>query len=154
MPDHVYDVTLRWSGTTSGGYRAYSRNHVVGPAGLETEVTADPAFLGDPSRLNPEQLLVMAASSCQLLSFLAVAANGGVEVLDYTDEATGTMSKRDRPMRITTITLRPRVTVAAGTDPAEVVRLLERGHEECFIARSVTSQIVLDPTVVVLDGEA
>ncbi|MGN6752630.1 MAG: OsmC family protein, partial [Intrasporangium sp.] len=152
MPDHVYDVTLRWNGTTADGYCSYSRNHLVGPAGLETEVTADPAFLGDPSRLNPEQLLVMAASSCQLLSFLAVAANAGIEVLDYTDDARGTMSKRDQPMRITTITLRPRVTVAAGTDPAEVVRLLERGHEECFIARSVTSQIVLDPTVVVLDG--
>ncbi|WP_347354691.1 OsmC family protein [Intrasporangium sp.] len=154
MSEHVYDVTLSWQGSTAHGYEGYDRTHTVGPAGLEIDSTADPHFGGDPRLLNPEQLLVMAASSCQLLSFLAVAAYAGVEVLEYTDQATGLMPGDVRPTRITRVTLRPRITVAAGTDPAHVVRLVEKGHRGCFIANTLNSEMVIDPTVVVLDGEA
>jgi organic hydroperoxide reductase OsmC/OhrA len=153
MVDHAYATTLHWTGSTAGGYRAYDRNHMVGPAGLQTEVSADPTFRGDPTRLNPEQLVVMAASSCQLLSFLALAAVAGLDVLEYHDDASAVMPKRDLPVRLTQITLRPHITVAEGSDANQVVHLLHRAHEECYIANSLVSQIVLDPTVMVLAGE-
>ena len=148
--EHTYETSLHWSGSTGGGYRAYDRNHTVGPAGLVTEVSADPTFRGDPARLNPEQLVVMAASSCQLLSFLAVAAVAGVEVLDYTDDALAVMPKRDLPVRLTRITLRPRITVAPGPDLAEVERLVHQGHEGCYIANSLRSEVLVEPTITIL----
>lgn len=154
MSNHTYDVTLRWQGTTAGGPAAYSRNHTVGPAGNELSATADPNYGGDPALLNPEQLFVMALSSCQMLTFLAVAAHRGVDVRDYVDEATGIMPTTERPVRITHVTLRPRITVAAGTDVELVDRLVEKGHRGCFIANSVTTEVAIEPTVVVLDGEA
>ncbi len=154
MADHVYDINLRWKGSTVGGYEAYDRTHTLGPVGLELEATADPHFRGDPSLLNPEQLLVMSVSSCQMLSFLAVAAYRNVDVVEYTDEATGLMPEHERPARITRVTLRPRITVVAGTDPALVDKLVEKGHRACFIANSLNSEVVIEPTVVVLDGEA
>ncbi len=150
MSDHRYATRLVWTGSTGAGYAAYSRDHVAAaPPATEIALTADPHFRGSPGRTNPEQLLVMAASSCQLLSFLAEAALAGVEVLDYVDEATGLMPAGSRPMRITEITLRPTVTVAAGTDPAAVEALVLKGHESCYVANSLSTTVRVHPRVVV-----
>jgi len=98
-------------------------------------------------RLNPEQLLLAAAVSCQLLSFLAVAARARIDVLAYEDDAEADMPRDIRPMRITAIRLRPRITVADGTDEAKVQRLVALAHRECFVASSVTSEMDIRATV-------
>ncbi|WP_153397452.1 OsmC family protein [Ornithinicoccus halotolerans] len=148
MRDHTYRTTISWAGSTGAGIRHFSRTHraVVDP-GIELEVTADPHFRGDPDRLNPEQLLVLAASSCQLLSFLGAAARAGVDVLSYEDQALGTMPVTRGPMSITEIRLRPRIGVAAGTDHEQVRELVEEGHRNCFIANSLNSRIEIDPSI-------
>ena len=102
---HRYTAAASWSGSTAGGYRAYDRAHRVTtpPAATELAVSADPSFKGDPALFNPEQLLLTAAVSCQLLSFLALAARAGVDVVRYDDDAEAFMpATRDR-MRITRI---------------------------------------------------
>lgn len=121
MLTHSYSTHLEWTGSTAGGIRAYSRAHtaVTDPPTQQLDLTADKAFRGDPALLNPEQLLVMAASSCQLLSFLAVAARAGVTVLGYTDDAQGWMDMADKPERVGRIRLAPVIEVAEGTDPDE-----------------------------------
>jgi len=150
MLTHSYATRLVWEGSTAEGYRAYPRNHngVTVPPTQELALSADPAYRGNRDLLNPEQLLVMAASSCQLLSFLAVAARQGVTVLGYTDDAQGWMDVADKPVRVGRIRLSPMIEVAAGVDPDEVVRMSEQAHEECFIANSLTTTIELDVTVV------
>lgn len=117
------------------------------PALAGLRVSADPTFRGDRDLLNPEQLLLAAASSCQLLSFLAEAARAGVDVLAYEDSGLAVMPTGDLPLRITRIDLAPRITVAAGTDHDQVRHLVQRGHEECFIARSVSAEIVVTPQI-------
>jgi organic hydroperoxide reductase OsmC/OhrA len=151
MLTHSYATRLEWQGSTADGIRAYSRAHtgVTDPPTQQLDLTADKAFRGDPALLNPEQLLVMAASSCQLLSFLAVAARGGMTVLGYTDDAQGWMDMTDEPPRVGRIRLSPTIEVAAGTDPDEVVRMSHQAHEECFIANSLNSTMELEVTVVV-----
>jgi organic hydroperoxide reductase OsmC/OhrA len=149
---HAYAARLAWAGDTGLGYRDYERSHTVGPEGLALDMSADPAFRGDPSRLNPEQLLVMAASSCQLLSFLAIAARKRVRVTAYEDDASGVMPMRPEdggPVRITQIVLRPRITVAPGTDQTLVEQLVRQGHDECYIANSLTTEVRVEPTIVV-----
>ncbi len=111
-------------------------------------VSADRAFRGDPALPNPEQLVLAAASSCQLLSFLAVAARAGVDVIDYRDEATAIMPLRARPMRITEIVLSPTVTVRQA-ETETIVRLMHEAHAECFIAHSLTASVEMDITVEV-----
>lgn len=51
-------------------------------------------------------------------------------------------------MRLTRITLTPVVTVAAGTDRLFVEELVHEAHDDCYISNSLTSQIILEPTVV------
>ena len=147
---HRYRAACAWSGTTAVGYDDYERTHTLScpPAGVELTMSGDPAFLGDADLLNPEQLLLASAASCQLLSFLAVAARARIDVLAYEDAAEADMPEGETPVRITEIRLRPRITVASGTDAARVHKLVALAHEECFVASSLNSAMDIRATVV------
>lgn len=150
---HSYPVALSWHGSTAEGYDHYSREHRVAPGELPgMQLSADPHFGGDTNLPNPEHLLVMAASSCQLLSFLAVASRARLDVVDYVDAAEGTMPQGNSPMSVTTITLRPVVTLATGSRLDQLERLTRIAHEQCFIAGSLRSQMTIDARFVI-DGE-
>lgn len=148
---HRYKVRCQWSGSTGAGYAAYDREHIgsAPPASKPLALSADAAFGGDPGLLNPEQLVVLAAASCQLLSFLAVAARARVDVVRYDDEGEGVMADGDPPMRLTSIVLRPTIHVAAGTTDERVRHLVEVAHRECYIANSLRTEVRVEPTVVV-----
>jgi organic hydroperoxide reductase OsmC/OhrA len=153
QPVHAYRAQCTWSGSTAGGYPAYDRAHRGGapPAEPELALSADPAFLGDPTRLNPEQLVVLAAASCQLLSFLAVAARARLDVRDYRDDATATMPEESRPVRIAEIVLRPRITLVAGPTEERVRHLVEVAHRECFIANSLATPVRVEPLIAFVE---
>ena len=144
---HRYSTVCTWAGSTGAGYDGYDRRHQVTAPPVEAglAMSGDPAFGGDASRFNPEQLLVAAASSCQMLSFLAVAARARIDVIAYRDEATGEMPDGAEPMWVERITLRPRITVAAGTNLRRLDRLVELAHRECFIASSLRTSITVEP---------
>lgn len=150
MAGHAYRAQVEWTGSTGAGYAAYPRAHsaVTPPATEGFDLSADPHFRGDADLPNPEQLLVLAASSCQLLSFLAVAARAGVDVVGYTDDAEGEMPPEARPQRITRIRLRPRIVVRGEVEPAVLARLAHEAHEQCYVASSLLTEVVVEPTVV------
>lgn len=150
MTVHRYATSVEWSGSTAVGYDHYERAHTARVVPVETalDLSGDPAFLGDASRLNPEQLLVLAASSCQLLSFLAATARARLDVVGYHDVATGEMPDDDRPVRITKIVLRPRITVRGDVSDERIRHLVEIGHRECYIANSITTDITIEPTIL------
>lgn len=143
---HRYRSRLDWTGSTAGGYEAYDRTHRASspPADTELRLSSDPAFGGDPDLLNPEQLLLLAASSCQMLSFLAYAGRARIDVISYVDEAEAVMPEDDKPVRITEIVLRPRIVIGADADEARVRRFVERAHDACFIANSLKSDITIE----------
>ena len=147
MTVHHYSATCSWTGSTAVGYADYDRAHTVTAGPTSLTMSSDPAFLGDPSLPNPEQLLVMAAASCQLLSFLAVAARARLDVRDYRDDATAGMSEESRPVRLDEIVLRPHIVLAAGPSADRVRHLVEVAHRECFIANSLATPVRVEPTV-------
>lgn len=151
MPDptvHRYRATCSWSGSTSAGYRDYGRTHTAqAEPAAQLILSSDPAFLGDPTYLNPEQLVVLAAASCQLLSFLAVASRARIDVREYRDDATATMPESDRPVRLAEIVLKPRILLVAGPSEARVRHLVEVAHRECYVANSLATPVRVDPVV-------
>jgi organic hydroperoxide reductase OsmC/OhrA len=149
---HRYQVRCSWSGSTDAGYDAYDRTHDVRsvPTGVALRLSADPAFRGDPALLNPEQLVVMATASCQLLEFLAVAASAHLDVIAYQDDAEGFMPEDDQPVRLTRIELRPTITVRSPAAEDRVRNLVEVAHRGCYIANSLTAEIVVTSTIVIV----
>ena len=147
---HRYQVRCEWSGTTAVGYDAYDRTHIATVAPRAPfALSSDPAFHGDPQLMNPEQLLVLAAVSCQLLSFLAVAARARIDVVSYEDDGVGEMPENDKPVRIRSIVLRPKIHVAAGPTEARVRHLVEVAHRECYIANSLRTDIRIEPMIII-----
>ena len=154
MSEHTYDVTITWTGNRgegTTGVRDYDRDHTVtadGPPVIEG--TADPGFLGDPTRWNPEQLFTASISQCHMLWYLGLCARAGVVVHEYTDEAEGTMvSGPDHRARFSEVVLRPRVVVDTAEQVERAVALHEKAHEMCFIAQSVNFEVKVDPLVTV-----
>ena len=145
---HRYETHLSWTGSTGLGWDHYDREHSVTapPAEQEVRVTTGESK-GDPSVLNPEQLLLMAASSCQLLWFLHLAAKARIDVVAYDDEAVALMPEDVEPVRITEVTLRPRIAVAGDASEERVRTLVETAHEHCFVANSLTCAMSIEPTV-------
>jgi organic hydroperoxide reductase OsmC/OhrA len=151
---HNYASRLEWSGATADSYEHYDRRHTVTAplAPTPLRLSSDPAFRGDAELVNPEQLLLIAASSCQLLSFLAIVARARINVVAYTDEAEAVMPEDDEPMRITRITLRPRIVIDGPVDESRVRRYVERAHEHCFIANTLSAEMVLEPRIESVGG--
>ncbi|NIA68169.1 OsmC family peroxiredoxin [Pelagibius litoralis] len=139
--DHHYTLQLTWTGAEAGptrDYRVYSREYRVDFDGKPSMTgSADPAFKGDPKLHNPEELLLLALSSCHMLSYLALASLEGLVVTAYEDNASGTMVQEGRGGRFNKVTLRPKVTLAPGSDLARAETLHGDANRTCFIANSV-----------------
>ena len=147
---HRYQALCTWQGSTGKGYEVYDRSHETQspPAALRLPMSSDTAFHGKPERLNPEQLLVMAAASCQMLSFLAIAARARLDVVAYEDQAEAFMPEDDQPMRITRIVLRPKITLRGEASSERLQQMVHSAHEHCFIANSLKTLIEVSPQFV------
>ncbi len=154
MAMHRYIAQVAWSGATGVGYDGYDRRHAGSTAsGFTLPLSADAGFLGDPACLNPEEMLVLAAASCQLLSFLAVAARARIDVVDYRDRALGEMPSDVKDPALTAISLRPHITVASRPErpvtEARVLHLCEVAHRECYVANSLRTEVLVNPVVTI-----
>lgn len=150
MGDHHYETQLRWADPAgTADYRTYRREHEVAAPGRPTLVgSADRPFRGDPTRWNPELLLLAALSECHLLSYLSFCARAGVVVTAYADRATGTMHQEGMGGHFTEVVLRPEVTVAEAAMLGRAADLHGPAHDACFIASSVNFPVRHEPTVV------
>ncbi|HEY2473761.1 MAG TPA: OsmC family protein [Candidatus Cybelea sp.] len=141
MKTHSYQATLQWAADGAGtvNYRSYLRDFTVAsPQKPEIAGSSDPAFRGNPSRYNPEELLVASLSSCHLLWYLHLCSRNGIAVLEYRDDARGTMRENpDGSGEFVLVELHPAVTIAPEGDRARALALHEEAHRLCFIARSV-----------------
>ncbi|GHM98772.1 peroxiredoxin [Cytophagales bacterium WSM2-2] len=151
--EHHYSLSMEWTGNLGTGtsdYKAYSRNHVIRAAGKTDLLTSsDPSFRGDKTRYNPEELLVAALSSCHMLSYLHECAVNGVVVLEYKDNATGTMVQTpDGGGHLTEVTLHPEVKVKDQSMNETAMRLHGPASKNCFIASSVNFPVHHKVTIV------
>lgn len=154
--EHSYAVQVRWTGNLgqgTAGYRAYSRDHEISVPGKPTILgSSDPVFRGDGTRHNPEDLLVSALSACHMLVYLHLCADSGITVVEYTDQAVGTMVETpDGGGHFQEVVLRPVVSITADGDATLAERLHERAHDLCFIGRSVNFPVRCEPKIQVTE---
>jgi organic hydroperoxide reductase OsmC/OhrA len=148
---HTYSIRLRWTGnegTGTSSYSAYSRSYELSAPGKQTIAgSSDPNFRGDPARWNPEELLIASLSSCHQLWYLHLCANAGIVVQEYSDNASGVMVEQpDGAGQFESVTLRPRVKLAPGSDEEIARALHHEAAKMCFIARSVSFRVDHEPS--------
>ncbi len=112
--------------------------------------SSDPAFRGDGSRYNPEELLVAALSGCHMLWVLHLCTEAGIVVTAYEDSPVGTMREnQDGSGEFTAVVLHPRMTIVDGSQIEQARSLHQRAHQMCFIARSVNFRVSHEPEIVI-----
>jgi organic hydroperoxide reductase OsmC/OhrA len=148
----TYIATIRWSRTGDGDFAKgqYSRAHEwVFDGGHVMKASASPHIVpapwSDAAGVDPEEAFVASLSSCHMLFFLDFARRKGLVIDNYVDEAEGVLEKRgDGKMWMSRVTLHPRVTWAGeAPDGATLADLHHRAHDACFIANSVTTEVVV-----------
>jgi len=151
----VYEARIVWErGDQPFLDKRYSRAHtwsfdggaVVPGSSAPSSV---PLPMSDASAVDPEEAMIASLSSCHMLWFLAVAANAGLVVDTYADEASGAMGKDDNGKRyLAEVTLRP-FTSFTGREPdqAEIDALHHQAHDHCEMAHSVRATITVEATI-------
>jgi organic hydroperoxide reductase OsmC/OhrA len=155
--EHEYELEVTWTGDAGEGTSnrgSYRRDHVIAAPGKPALLgSSDPAFSGDASRYNPEELLVAALSACHLLWYLHACAAARVVVVGYRDRPVGTM--REEPGGsgyFTEVVLRPQVELVDARSIERARELHDVAHRSCFIARSVSFPVRHEPEIRTVDG--
>ncbi len=154
---HEYTATVSWQRGSSEPFTdiKFSRAHTWAfDGGVTVPASSSPLSVRLPlskvDAVDPEEALVAALSSCHMLTFLYLAAKQGFVVESYDDAAVGVMTKNDRgKLFMSRVTLRPRIVFSGGKTPgeAELGQLHHHAHEECYIANSVLTEVVVEPPV-------
>lgn len=149
--EHTYKLTAEWTGNKGEGtknVRTYDRSHTVSIQGKPVLfLTTGNAAVGDKSKLNPEDLLVSALSSCHLLSYLYLCAMEGIVVTSYTDNATGSMiEEASGAGSFKEVTLNPIFSVTDESMVERAIELHHKAHEICYIANSVNFEVRCNPS--------
>jgi organic hydroperoxide reductase OsmC/OhrA len=147
MSEHK--ATLHWKKTTSDfSYKTYDRTHTVRfGGGSEIKASSAPEYLGKQEFVNPEEAFAFSISSCHLLTFLAIASMSNYVVEEYEDEAVAVLEKNNEgKMAVTKIHLKPKVKFSGQNipDAEKLKKLHEKAHKECFIANSISSEVIVE----------
>ena len=150
---HNYKLTIKWTGNKgvgTKGYLSYDRSHILSIENKsDIYCSSDPSFRGDKTKYNPEELFVASISSCHMLWYLHLCSDAGVIVIDYTDNATGTMQEEDDGGGIfTEVILYPKVIVQDKSMIEKAIELHHNANKLCFIANSCNFPIKHKATCV------
>lgn len=142
LKQHQYETRIVWTGNRGEGtryYKSYDRTwDVVAPGKPIVSCSNDPLLGGDPTKYNPEDLLLSALSACHMLWYLHLAANAGLIVYGYEDRPVGIgETATGGAGRFLRAVLRPAITLKRGSDVSKANQLHDAVHDYCFIARSV-----------------
>jgi len=153
---HNYKLTVKWTGNTgtgTSGYAAYERNHsILVDNKVEILASSDPAFRGDKTKHNPEDLLLASVSSCHMLWYLHLCAVAGIIVTDYTDNATGIMIETaNGGGKFTEITLNPTITITDISMKEKANELHKKANDLCFVANSLNFPVYHKPICKIKD---
>lgn len=151
MKEHHYKATIQWTGnkgTGTSGYRNYERSHTISIENKTIiEGSSDPAFRGDQTKYNPEEMLLASLSSCHMLWYLHFCSEEGIIVTEYIDHATGIMAEKENGSGyFKEVTLHPIVIVTEESMVKKANELHHKASEFCFIANSVNFPVKHIPT--------
>jgi organic hydroperoxide reductase OsmC/OhrA len=152
---HEYKATVSWKRASGEPFTdgKFSRGHEWRfDGGVTVPASSSPLSVKLPfskaDAVDPEEALVAALSSCHMLTFLYLAYRQGFVVDSYDDDAVGVMTKNERgKLFVSKVALRPRIAFSGAKQPSadDLNQLHHHAHEECYIANSVLTEVVVEP---------
>jgi peroxiredoxin-like protein len=142
MTSYQYTGTAHW--TKSGGATAEAE-------GIDHPIafSSPPEFQGQSGMWTPEHFLVAAVTGCFITTFVAIAKLSKFEALSLDVSATGSLEKVQHGFQFTRVTIRPVLTIAQDSDRERALRLIEKTEHSCLVARSLRSEMTVEPRILV-----
>lgn len=139
--------SARWT----GGKRGVAEGHGVEPP---IPFSAPPEFQGEAGMWTPEHFFTSAVAACFISTFQAIAAYSKFDAQALEVSVEGQVEKGEGGFRFTRVTVRPTLTIHNESDRERGVRLMEKAEKACLVSRSLQSEIVLEPKVVLAPAPA
>ncbi|QKX07636.1 OsmC family peroxiredoxin [Aquimarina sp. TRL1] len=154
MKEHNYKATVKWTGNKGKGtsnYKEFERCHTIS---IEKKpdilCSSDPAFRGDKTKYNPEELLLSSLSACHMLWYLHLCSESNVIITEYSDQATGIMYETcNGSGHFSEVNLNPKTKVTETSMIKKAIELHKKANELCFIANSVNFKVNHNPICLV-----
>jgi organic hydroperoxide reductase OsmC/OhrA len=150
MSEHK--ATIHWQRTSPDFLKGkYSREHTwTFDGGATVSASPSPSVVpapySNPALVDPEEAFVAAISSCHMLTFLYLASRQGFQIDSYDDTAVGLVTKNEKGVPwVSSVTLNPKIVYSGGKlpAPADEEHLHHLAHEQCFIANSIKTEVVV-----------
>lgn len=137
---YTYRTSVRWTERKLG--------LISSPGKPDLQVATPPEFKGHEGVWSPEDLFVASVNVCVMTTFLAFAERAGLVFTGYESEAEGRLELVDGKFQVTTIALKPKVTLKAGEDIAKAKDLLAKAEANCLISNSIKTRVSVEPTII------
>ena len=140
---HTYRVTINWDEGRIGTMQSDVLEDKI-------RVATPPEFPGGVEGLwSPEHLFTASVSSCFMTSFTAIAEYSKFEFESLKVDSEGIMSRQDGKFVMSKVILNPVLTVLDEKHIKKGLRLLEKADTICLITRSINSEVIVNPKVLV-----
>ena len=137
-----YETNVRWTGGRQGTIRAPERPQLT--------FASPPEFGGEGGKWTPEDFFVAAVNTCTMTTFLALADREGLQVESYECDANGLLEYVEG-YKFTRVALRPRIEITDESQKELAIRLIEKAHDRCLIAKSIQADVLLEPAISVAE---
>lgn len=141
--EHQYEVNINWNEGRMGTMSSPVLDEKI-------KVATPPEFPGGVEGIwSPEHLFVSSVSSCFMTTFTAIAEYSKLNFENLQVNAVGKMGKVDGKFAMTEVTLKPVLMITDEKHEAKARRIMEKAEAACLITRSITSEVIFEPKVVV-----
>ena len=133
-----FKTEYRWTGESRGMVE-------LGEGRQDLEIAPPPAFKGPKGLWSPEDLFVSSIETCFFLTLMFYLKQNKVQLFEYRSRADGLLERVDGKMWFPQVDLYP--VLVSDSDPSKVEELMHSAEQDCLVARSVKTRIVLHPEI-------
>jgi peroxiredoxin-like protein len=118
------------------------KGKVEAPGLPALDFASPPEFGGPGGTWTPEHAFVTAATSCILLTFVAIAEFSKLQFRSLSASATGKLEKVEgEGLRFTSVEVTLRVEVGVDADIARAERLVQKAEASCLVSKSLKTPV-------------
>ena len=143
-----FHINLSWraSDEPANEPTQFCRDHQISyGSGQQAQGSSAPEYNGSADKINPEESLLAALSSCHMLTFLTIAHLKRLPIISYQDNAYAELGKNSAgKIYVSKIVLSPKIEFATEVEQQVLDKIHDKSHSNCFIANSLSPETVFE----------
>ncbi|MGS0682468.1 OsmC family protein [Shewanella sp. 125m-7] len=143
-----FKINLRWIAAEEPivDPQSFSRDHrITFGSGQQINASSAPEYSGSIDKINPEEGLLAALSSCHMLTFLTIAHLKRLPIISYQDDAYAELGKNAAgKLFVNKVVLQPKIEFAEAVEAEVIAKIHDKSHSNCFIANSLNPETLFE----------